>query len=227
MACVTGTAPWQWEDVVTDLGLRQADVAQQSDVVVIRTLDDIATAHRDGTVKLIFGREAATPIHNEVDKLDVLYGLGVRQIGIAYSDFGMANRLAGRTLDNGEARRGRSHRAAPGCGASRQPRRSATARILSASAPPARATVMHMRISLSEAIKRYQRDPDARRPRGLPAVRASPPGVLRGQPRAAKRVVGRAPRRRRVRPVQAALKTHRNFEQIPGSRAESNACSIE
>jgi membrane dipeptidase len=85
-ACVTGTAPWQWEDVVTDLGLRQADVAQQSDVVVIRTLDDIATAHRDGTVGLIFGLEAATPIHNQVDKLDVLYGLGVRQIGIAYSD---------------------------------------------------------------------------------------------------------------------------------------------
>jgi membrane dipeptidase len=49
-AWVTGTAPWQWEDVVTDLGLRQADVAQQSDVVVIPTLDDIATAHRDGTV---------------------------------------------------------------------------------------------------------------------------------------------------------------------------------
>jgi membrane dipeptidase len=86
MACVTGTAPWQWEDVVTDLGLRQADVAQQSDVVVIRTPDDIATAHRDGTVGLIFGLEAAAPIHNEVDKLDVLYGLGVRQIGIAYSD---------------------------------------------------------------------------------------------------------------------------------------------
>ncbi len=35
---------------------------------------------------LVFGLEAATPIGNDLDKLDVLYGLGIRQIGIAYSD---------------------------------------------------------------------------------------------------------------------------------------------
>ncbi len=35
---------------------------------------------------LVFGLEAATPIENELDRLDVLYGLGLRQIGIAYSD---------------------------------------------------------------------------------------------------------------------------------------------
>jgi membrane dipeptidase len=85
-ACVTGNAPWRWQDVITDLGMRQADVAHQSDVVVIRTLDDIAAAKRDGKVGLVFGLEAATPIENEIDRLDVLYGLGLRQIGIAYSD---------------------------------------------------------------------------------------------------------------------------------------------
>jgi membrane dipeptidase len=37
-------------------------------------------------VGLVFGLEAATPIENEIDRLDVLYGLGLRQIGIAYSD---------------------------------------------------------------------------------------------------------------------------------------------
>ena len=31
-ACVTGNAPWQWDDVVTDLGMRLADLAHQSDV---------------------------------------------------------------------------------------------------------------------------------------------------------------------------------------------------
>lgn len=30
--------------------------------------------------------EAATPIENEVDRIDVLYGFGVRQMGIAYSE---------------------------------------------------------------------------------------------------------------------------------------------
>jgi membrane dipeptidase len=85
-ACVTGNAPWRWLDIITDLGMRQADVAHQSDVVVVRTLQDIYDAHRDGKVGLVFGLEAATPIENEIDRLDVLYGLGLRQIGIAYSD---------------------------------------------------------------------------------------------------------------------------------------------
>ncbi len=85
-ACVTGHAPWRWDDVVTDLGMRQADIAHQDDVTVVRRVADIEQAHRDGTVGIVFGLEAATPIENEIDRLDVLYGLGLRQIGIAYSD---------------------------------------------------------------------------------------------------------------------------------------------
>jgi membrane dipeptidase len=85
-ACVTGNAPWRWLDIITDLGMRQADLAHQDDVVVIRTLSDIEDAKRDGKVGLVFGLEAATPIENELDRLDVLFGLGLRQIGIAYSD---------------------------------------------------------------------------------------------------------------------------------------------
>ncbi len=85
-ACVTGNAPWRWNDIITDLGMRQADLAHQDGVMVVRTIADIDTAHRTGKVGLVFGLEAATPIENELDRLDVLYGLGLRQIGIAYSD---------------------------------------------------------------------------------------------------------------------------------------------
>jgi membrane dipeptidase len=85
-ACITGQAPWRWADVVTDLGMRQADLAHQRDVVVARTVDDLLAAHANGTVALVFGLEAATPIENELDRLDVLFGLGLRQIGIAYSE---------------------------------------------------------------------------------------------------------------------------------------------
>jgi membrane dipeptidase len=85
-ACVTGNAPWRWLDIITDLGMRQADIAHQSEVVVIRTLDDIYGAKASGNVGLVFGLEAATPIENEIERLDVLFGLGLRQIGIAYSD---------------------------------------------------------------------------------------------------------------------------------------------
>ena len=45
-ACVTGHAPWRWDDVVTDLGMRQADLAHQSHVVVVRTVADIANGVR-------------------------------------------------------------------------------------------------------------------------------------------------------------------------------------
>src|SRR6266568_1078174 len=85
-ACVTGNAPWRWNDVITDLGMRQADLAHQGAVMVVRTVADIDEAYRSGRVGLVFGLEAATPIENEIDRLDVLYGLGIRQIGIAYSD---------------------------------------------------------------------------------------------------------------------------------------------
>ncbi len=85
-ACVTGNAPWRWDDIITDLGMRQADLAHQGDVVVVRSVADIRQVHATGKVGVVFGLEAATPIENELDRLDVLFGLGLRQIGIAYSD---------------------------------------------------------------------------------------------------------------------------------------------
>jgi membrane dipeptidase len=100
-ACVTGNAPWRWEDIITDLGMRQADLAHQREVVVIRTLADIDAAHRDGQIGLVFGLEAATPIENEIDRLDVLYGLGLRQIGIAYSDANALGAGLSETTDGG------------------------------------------------------------------------------------------------------------------------------
>jgi membrane dipeptidase len=100
-ACVTGNAPWRWLDIITDLGMRQADIAHQSDVIVVRTLADIEYAHRAGKVGLVFGLEAATPIENEIDRLDVLYGLGLRQIGIAYSDANALGSGLNETTDGG------------------------------------------------------------------------------------------------------------------------------
>jgi membrane dipeptidase len=100
-ACVTGNAPWRWLDIITDLGMRQADIAHQDDVIVIRTMADIDHAHQSGKVGLLFGLEAATPIENEIDRLDVLYGLGLRQIGIAYSDANTLGSGLNETTDGG------------------------------------------------------------------------------------------------------------------------------
>lgn len=85
-ACVTGKAPWKWDDIITDLGMRQTDIYHQDSVAIVREVAEIAEMKRLGKVGIVFGLEAATPIENELDRLDILHGLGLRQIGIAYSD---------------------------------------------------------------------------------------------------------------------------------------------
>jgi membrane dipeptidase len=105
--CVTGHAPWRWDDVVTDLGMRQADLAHASGAMAVRTVADIDEAYRSGRVGLVFGLEAATPIENEIDRLDVLYGLGLRQIGIAYSDANALGSGLAEVVDGGLTRFGR------------------------------------------------------------------------------------------------------------------------
>jgi membrane dipeptidase len=84
--CVTSTSAWKWDDTVYDLGMRLCDLAHQDYLRVARTVPDILAAHDSGRLAIVLGMEAATPIENEVDRLDILYGLGVRQIGIAYSE---------------------------------------------------------------------------------------------------------------------------------------------
>jgi membrane dipeptidase len=106
-ACVTGNAPWQWDDVVLDLGMRLADLAHQDGVGVIRTVADIEATHAAGGVGLVFGLEAATPIGNDLDKLDVLFGLGIRQVGIAYSDSNALGSGLNEVVDGGLTALGR------------------------------------------------------------------------------------------------------------------------
>jgi membrane dipeptidase len=100
-ACITGNAPWRWNDIIADLGLRQADLARQRPVMMVRELADIDEARRSGRVGIVFGLEAATPVENEIDRLDVLYGLGLRQIGIAYSDANTLGSGLNETSDGG------------------------------------------------------------------------------------------------------------------------------
>lgn len=85
-ACVTSQAGWKWTDILADLGMRLSDLAHQDYVVRAETVADIRAAHASGRLALVPGLEAATPIENELDRLDILYGFGVRQLGIAYSE---------------------------------------------------------------------------------------------------------------------------------------------
>ncbi|VVJ21636.1 Uncharacterised protein [Amycolatopsis camponoti] len=77
---------WKWDDLITTLGLRLADLAHQDGVVVARTVGDILGAQRDGNVAFVMGTESAGMIENELDRIDVLYGLGIRQMGLVYAE---------------------------------------------------------------------------------------------------------------------------------------------
>src|SRR5258708_298569 len=85
-ACITSKAGWKWDDIIWDLGMRLSDIAHQDMVIRAETIADIPRAKQPGQIAFIPSLETATPIENELDRLDVLYGLGIRSSGIAYSE---------------------------------------------------------------------------------------------------------------------------------------------
>ena len=85
-AMITSRAGWKWEDVLFDMGMRLSDIAHQDFVRLALTTDDVRNAKRDGYVAFIVSLEGAAMIENEVDRIDVLYGLGMRSLGICYSE---------------------------------------------------------------------------------------------------------------------------------------------
>lgn len=76
---------WKWEDILFDLGMRLCDWAHQDFIIRCEKVEDIYKAHQEGRIALVPAIEGAMPIENELDRIDILYGFGVRMMGIAYS----------------------------------------------------------------------------------------------------------------------------------------------
>ena len=89
MSYVTSFSGWKWTDVIHDIGIRLNDIAHQDLVTHCRTIQDISDAKENGKIALVIALESATPIENELDRIDVFYGLGVRSMGICYSESNM------------------------------------------------------------------------------------------------------------------------------------------
>jgi membrane dipeptidase len=85
-AMITSRAGWKWNDVLHDLGIRFSDLAHQKMIFRAESVDDLFAAKESGRIALVPALEASTPIENELDRIDVLYGFGVRMMGIAYSE---------------------------------------------------------------------------------------------------------------------------------------------
>ena len=69
-----------------DLGMRLADLAHQTTSSWSAHCPTSSTPSGRASRPRRSAWRRATPIENELDRLDVLYGLGIRQMGIAYSD---------------------------------------------------------------------------------------------------------------------------------------------
>jgi membrane dipeptidase len=85
-ATITSRAGWKWDDILYDLGMRLSDLAHQDMVIRAETTADIRRAKANQQIALVPCLEAATMIENEVDRIDILYGFGIRMMGIAYSE---------------------------------------------------------------------------------------------------------------------------------------------
>jgi len=83
---ITSKAGWKWSDVIHDLGIRLSDIAHQDFVIIATRVDDILRTHEEGKVAFVLCLEGAMPIENELDRIDVLYGFGVRVMGLVYSE---------------------------------------------------------------------------------------------------------------------------------------------
>jgi len=89
MSYTTSFSGWKWTDVIHDIGIRLSDIAHQDMVTHCRTVKDIIDAKANEKIALVLALESATPIENELDRIDVLYGLGVRSMGVCYSESNM------------------------------------------------------------------------------------------------------------------------------------------
>jgi membrane dipeptidase len=94
---ITSYSGWKWNDVIHDIGIRLCDIHHQTMVTHCKTVDDIRHAAENGKVAMVLALESATPIENELDRIDVLHGIGIRSLGICYSESNMLGGGMGET----------------------------------------------------------------------------------------------------------------------------------
>jgi membrane dipeptidase len=90
---------WKWDDCICDLGMRLCDIEHQDFFIECKRVEDIVRAHQEGKVAFIPSFESCTMIENELNRVEVLYGLGIRSLGITWSE---ANSLGSGLKERGD-----------------------------------------------------------------------------------------------------------------------------
>ncbi|RQW10673.1 diguanylate cyclase [Paenibacillus rhizophilus] len=104
---VTSKAGLKWDDVLWNLGIRYCDMAHQDTVRIASSVNDILSAKATGQIAIIPSLEAATALENEIERVDILYGFGIRCMGITYNDANTLGSGLSETHDGGLTRFGR------------------------------------------------------------------------------------------------------------------------
>jgi membrane dipeptidase len=100
-AYITSKRGWKWTDMIHDLGMRLCDIAHQDFIIHCKKVDDIVSAYETGRLAWVAVLESASCIENEVDRIDILYGLGIRVMGLTYSETNMLGSGLGELGDGG------------------------------------------------------------------------------------------------------------------------------
>ncbi len=85
IAIIRSSDPWDWENVIHQIGMVRSDLDHQDMVFIATKVDDFEKAHREGRIAMVLHLEGPPRVGEDLTKIDVLYGLGVRCMGIAYS----------------------------------------------------------------------------------------------------------------------------------------------
>lgn len=99
LCTITSNRGWKWGDIVHNIGMKVCDVEHQDLAFVCRETDDIVRAHDTGRVALVLTVESASMVENEIDRIEVLYGFGVRMMGLVYSE---SNMMGSGLKENGD-----------------------------------------------------------------------------------------------------------------------------
>ncbi|WP_232702485.1 dipeptidase [Halobacterium wangiae] len=76
---------WKWDDIVHDVAMRAADQAHSDYAVRAGSVADIDRARDEGKLAFVPALESSAMVENELDRIDLLYGMGIRLMGVTYN----------------------------------------------------------------------------------------------------------------------------------------------
>ncbi|MFJ7832168.1 dipeptidase [Peribacillus sp. NPDC097284] len=100
ISILTSSNGLKWDDVILTLGIRYCDIAKQNTVYVAKDYQDLLVAKKTNRIAILPSLEAASIIENEVNRVDVLYGFGIRCMGITYNE---ANTLGSGLIEKSDS----------------------------------------------------------------------------------------------------------------------------